>query len=96
MLDLRVIAPLDPAMVIQSVAKTGRLVAIDGGWRTCGLASEILAQVAEHVPPSLLKENCVRVTLPDAPAPTSRALERLYYSSIDDVVAAARSCVGNA
>ena len=66
------------------------------GWRTCGLASEILAQVAEHVPPSLLKENCVRVTLPDAPAPTSRALERLYYSSKDDVVAAARSCVGNA
>ena len=94
-LDLRVIAPLDPAMVIRSVSKTGRLVAIDGGWRTCGLSSEILAQVVEHVPPGLMKANCVRVTLPDAPAPTSRVLEGLYYSSIEDVVAAARSCARN-
>ena len=56
---------------------------------------EILAQVVEHVPPSLMKANCVRVTLPDAPAPTSRVLEGLYYSSIEDVVAAARSCARN-
>ncbi|MEE2863169.1 MAG: transketolase C-terminal domain-containing protein [Gemmatimonadota bacterium] len=94
-LDLRVIAPLDPAKVIRSVSKTGRLVAIDGGWRTCGLSSEILAQVVEHVPPNSMKANCVRVTLPDAPAPTSRVLEGLYYSSIEDVVAAARSCARN-
>lgn len=94
-LDLRVIAPLDPSMVIESVTKTGRLVAVDGGWRTCGLSSEILARVVENVPPSHMKSSCVRVTLPDAPAPTSRVLERLYYSSVDDVVGAVRSCFGD-
>jgi hypothetical protein len=31
----------------------------------------------------------IRVTLPDAPAPTSRVLEQIYYPSIETVLGAA-------
>jgi acetoin:2,6-dichlorophenolindophenol oxidoreductase subunit beta len=89
--DLRVINPLDAAVIIASVEKTGRLLAVDGDWSTCGLAGEVIARVAEGVPPSRLLASPRRVTLPDAPAPTSRPLEEAYYFGADDVVNAARS-----
>jgi pyruvate dehydrogenase E1 component beta subunit len=86
-IDLRVINPLDPSVVIQSVKKTGRLVVVDGGWKNCGLAGEIIAAVMETMPLSLLKSNPMRITLPDAPAPSSCALEKIYYKSVQDIVA---------
>ena len=91
--DLRVINPLKPQLVIDSVAKTGRLLAVDGGWRTCGLAGEIIAAVAEAVDPSALRCRPRRLTLPDAPAPTSKPLEEAYYQSADDVFEAARALI---
>jgi pyruvate dehydrogenase E1 component beta subunit len=93
-IDLRVLNPLDPAPILTSVLKTGRLLAVDGGWRTCGMAAEVLAVVAESVPPTRLRSRPVRLTLPDAPAPTSRVLEALYYPSVDQVARAALRLVG--
>lgn len=87
-IDLRVIAPLNAAAIEASVRKTGRLCAVDGGWRTCGLAGEIIARVAEAVPWQLLKASPRRLTLPDAPAPASRPLEDAYYTQAGDIVAA--------
>ncbi len=78
--DLRVVNPLHGADIAASVARTGRLCVIDGSWRTCGLAGEIIACVAEAIEPSAWRARPLRVTLPDAPAPTSGALEALYYS----------------
>jgi pyruvate/2-oxoglutarate/acetoin dehydrogenase E1 component len=92
-IDLRVINPLDDAIIISSVAKTGRLLAVDGDWSTCGLASEILARVSEKLPPSALRASPKRLTLPDAPAPTSKPLEKAYYFGAEEVAAAARSIV---
>lgn len=77
--DIRVLNPLDPAAVIKSVEKTGRFVAIDGGWANCGFSAELLAVVAENVAPGMLKAKSTRITLPDAPAPTSKVLEEIYY-----------------
>jgi pyruvate dehydrogenase E1 component beta subunit len=45
--DLRTLRPLDRPTIIQSVRKTGRLIAIHEGWATYGIGSEILASVAE-------------------------------------------------
>lgn len=87
--DLRVLNPFKPAPILESVRRTGRLLAIDGGWRTCGLSAEVLAVVAEEVSPANLRAKARRVTLPDAPAPTSRVLEQAYYPTTKDVVAAA-------
>jgi pyruvate dehydrogenase E1 component beta subunit len=88
--DLRVLNPINPTEVLASVVRTGRLLVVDGGWRTCGMAGEVIALVSEGIAPSILKKQPVRITLPDAPAPTSRVLEQLYYPAVSTVVSAAR------
>jgi pyruvate dehydrogenase E1 component beta subunit len=89
--DLRVLNPFQPEVILQSVKKTRRLLVVDGGWRTCGLSAEVLASVVEGVPPESLIRAPVRITLPDAPAPTTRNLESLYYPDVSRVVTAAHS-----
>lgn len=84
--DLRVVNPLKPAVVLDSVRRTGRLVAIDGGWRTCGMAGEILATAVESLPVSVWRAAPRRITLPDAPAPSARSLERAYYPQAEDLI----------
>lgn len=93
-IDLRVINPLDRSVMIDSVCKTGRLLAVDGDWATCGLASEIIASVAEGLPTGAFKEPPRRLTLPDAPAPTSKPLESAYYFQASAVTQAALSILG--
>jgi pyruvate dehydrogenase E1 component beta subunit len=90
-IDLRVLNPLDGTAVLRSVSETGRLCAVDGSWRTAGMAGEVIAGVAEKLDPRAWRSRPVRVTLPDAPAPTSRPLEEAYYPRVRDVVEAARS-----
>lgn len=87
--DLRVLNPFDPTRVVESVRKTGRLLAVDGGWKTCGMSSEVIASVVERLRPTDLRAAPARVTLPDAPAPSSIVLEKIYYPDEDLVVAAA-------
>jgi pyruvate dehydrogenase E1 component beta subunit len=88
-IDLRILNPLRPEGIVESVSKTGRLLVVDGGWRTCGMSAEVLAMVVERVPPGTLRVRPARVTLPDAPAPASRVLEELYYPTVDTLVASA-------
>ena len=76
--DPRTLKPMDEAIILRSVRKTGRLVVADTGWKTCGVASEIAACVAEKGFASL-KAPIRRVALPDVPAPTSAFLERAFY-----------------
>ncbi len=92
-IDVRVINPLDAKPIVESVARTRRLCVVDGGWRTAGLAGEIIARVVESLGPSALAAKPVRLTLPDAPAPTSKPLEAVYYTSTADVVRAATMLV---
>ena len=93
-IDVRQINPLEPARIIESVARTGRFVAVDGGWSTCGLAGELIACVAESVAPGKLRAPLARVTLPAAPAPTSAPLEKLYYPTSETVVRRVQSLFG--
>lgn len=89
-IDLRVINPLDSSVVCASVERTGRLLVIDGGWTSCGLAGELIACVSERLEPSVLRARPRRLTLRDAPAPTSRSLEASYYPSVERAVELAR------
>lgn len=95
LIDLRVLNPFDPSLIVESVKRTGRLLVLDGGWRTCGMAGEVMASVVERVSPADLKASPARITLPDAPAPTSRVLEEIYYPSLDQVVAMASSLISS-
>ncbi|MGE0763262.1 MAG: alpha-ketoacid dehydrogenase subunit beta [Bdellovibrionales bacterium] len=91
--DLRVLNPWDPTLIIESVRKTGRLVTVDGSWRNCGLAGEVMASVAEFVSPRELRSRPARVTIAEAPAPTSKVLEDIYYPKTADVVRKALAAV---
>jgi pyruvate/2-oxoglutarate/acetoin dehydrogenase E1 component len=90
-IDLRVLNPLDPKPIIDSVAKTKRLCAIDGGWATCGIAGEIIASVCEEISPYTLVDKPLRITLPNAPAPTSKTLEQDYYPNLKSILVQIRN-----
>jgi len=87
--DLRVLNPFDSTVIIESVQKTGALVVVDSGWKNAGFSAEIITSVCENIAPNVLKKSPVRVALPNAPAPTSRVLEKKYYVTTEDVVSAA-------
>lgn len=58
---------------------------VDGGWKTCGIVSEISALIVENVFKHL-KAPIKRVTLPDVPAPASCVLENVYYRKSKDII----------
>lgn len=87
-IDLRILNPFNPDVIVNSVKKTGRLLVVDGGWRTCGMAGEVISSVVETLPLGILKAAPQRITLPDAPAPTSRVLETAYYTTAEQIVSA--------
>ena len=91
-IDLRTIKPLDQSIIIQSLGKTGRLVIVDGGWKSFGTSAEIAALVGENAFGSL-KAPIKRVALPDLPAPASRSLEEVYYPKADNIASAVRELV---
>ena len=92
--DLRVLNPLDASAIVASARKTGRLCVVDGGWRTCGLAGEVIARVVESLPPRNFLASPVRLTLPDSPAPSSAPLEAAYYTTELQIVEAALRLTG--
>ena len=57
---------------------------------SAGFSGEIIAKVVERVPVDCLQNPPMRIALPDAPAPTSRVLEKDYYLTSADVVEATR------
>ena len=73
-IDLRVLNPLNADPVIASVRNTGRLCVVDGGWRTAGIAGEIIARVCESI--GSLKARPVRVTLPTRRPPPANHLRQ--------------------
>ena len=88
-IDLRVINPFHEEIITHSVAKTGRLLVIDGGWGPCGMASEVIASVVEKLSLTTLKSPPARITLPFAPAPTAEILEKAYYPTVMQILSIA-------
>jgi len=92
-IDLRILNPLDYEPLVNSVKKTGRLCVVDGDWASCGLAGEIIAGVSEQIAPTFWRSAPKRITLPSAPAPTSRSLEDIYYPKEKDILKAIFHCL---
>ncbi|PFG44893.1 pyruvate dehydrogenase E1 component beta subunit [Georgenia soli] len=92
-IDPRTLVPLDTDAVLESVARTGRLVVADPAHRTCSAAAEISAVVAEDAFDAL-KAPIVRVTTPDTQIPFSPALEKQLYPNRDNIAAAVRRVLG--
>ncbi len=85
LIDLRTIKPLDEEMIFDSVRKTGRLLVVDAGWTTLGVAGEIIARVTEEIFSSL-KTAPARLALPDLPIPSSPALAKDFYPGYRQIV----------
>jgi pyruvate dehydrogenase E1 component beta subunit len=83
--DIRLLNPLRVNEIVASVEKTGKLLVVDGDWATCGMASEIIARIVEKMDLTKLKASPIRITLPDAPAPTSKVLEDAYYITENEI-----------
>ena len=84
-IDVRTLSPLNDDEIRKSVKKTGRLAVLDPGWQSFGAAAEIVARVSEtngmH-----MKNNPLRVCLPDSHTPMSYVLEEEYYVAENEVV----------
>jgi acetoin:2,6-dichlorophenolindophenol oxidoreductase subunit beta len=88
-IDPRTLVPLDSDAVLNSVARTGRLVIADPANRTCGAAAEISAIVVEQAFDAL-KAPIIRVTTPDTHIPFSPALEKQLYPNATTIAEAVR------
>src|SRR5262249_9453065 len=92
-IDVRTLSPRDDSIILESVRKTGHLVVVDQGSMTCGYAGDIVASVVEKEFKSL-KSAPERVTLPDIPTPTTRALANFFYPTPRHIANAARKTLG--
>lgn len=86
-IDLRTIVPFDREAILESVAKTHRLVIVHEAVRTGGFGAEIAAIVADEGF-DLLDAPIKRVTAPDTPVPFSPVLEDAYLPNADKIKAA--------
>lgn len=91
-IDVRTLNPFDHTLVVESVRRTGRLIVADTGARSVGFAAEVLARVAESG--VSLRAAPMRLTLPDVPTPTTRALANRFYPTVTDIVVAAHRLMG--
>ncbi len=90
--DLRSIVPMDRETILNSVAKTGRLVVADPAHEMGSVASEVSALVAQEGFHSL-RGPIIRITTPHTHIPYSAALEKPLYPNADRIAAAARRLV---
>ena len=88
-IDLRTLRPLDKATVLESLAKTNRMIVAEEGWPTCSISSEIIA-IAMEEGFDHLDAPVLRVTDEDVPLPYAANLEALALIDSDRIVAAAK------
>ena len=94
-IDPRTTSPLDEDAILESVAKTGRLVIIDESPPRCGLAADIASIVAEKGFRSL-KAPIGKVTCPHTPVPFAPNLEDEYMPNPRRIEEAARTILAYA
>jgi len=93
LIDPRTTSPLDTDTILDSVARTGRLVVVDEGTPRCGVAADIAALVAEQAF-AALRAPIRRVTAPHTPVPFAPSLEKLYIPSVGSIGQAVRDTYG--
>lgn len=88
-IDLRTLRPLDKQTILDSLAKTNRVVIAEEGWPTCSIASEVIAICMEdgfdHLDAPVL-----RVCNEDVPLPYAANLEKLALIDAPRIIEAVR------
>jgi len=83
-IDPRTLRPLDEELILESVTKTGRIVVVDTGWKTGGVAAEISALATEKAF-KFLRAPIIRITPQDVPTPAGYTLEDVYYINKENI-----------
>lgn len=92
-IDPRSLSPLDEGAILQSVAKTNRLIVVDEANPRCNVATDIAALVADKGFDDL-DAPIKRITAPHTPVPFSPPLEDLYLPSAGKIVQAVSELLG--
>jgi pyruvate dehydrogenase E1 component beta subunit len=91
-IDLRVLRPLDDATIMQSVAKTHRVLVVDEGWRSGGISAEIAARIMEQAFFEL-DGPVARLCGAEVPIPYAKHLEYAALPQPETIVAFVRRLV---
>ncbi len=83
-IDPRTIVPLDLDTIVESVKKTGRVVVVDEGHYTCGVAAEIAQRIMEKAF-DYLDAPIERVCTRQVPIPFSPPLENYVVPGEEDI-----------
>jgi pyruvate dehydrogenase E1 component beta subunit len=94
-LDLRVLRPLDDEAITATVARTHRAVVVDEGWRSVGIAAEVVARINELAFWEL-DAPVRRVCTAEVPIPYAKHLEDAALPQPATIAAAAREVLGRA
>jgi pyruvate dehydrogenase E1 component beta subunit len=81
-LDLRSLRPLDTEAILNTVAKTNRVVLLEEGWPYGGITATIAAMIQEEAFDHL-DAPVLRVTQADVPMPYAKALEKAAKPSVE-------------
>ena len=88
-IDLRTLRPLDKAAVLESLARTNRMVVVEEGFPVCSIASEIIT-IAMEEGFDHLDAPVLRVCNEDVPLPYAANLEKLALIDTARIVAAVK------
>jgi acetoin:2,6-dichlorophenolindophenol oxidoreductase subunit beta len=91
-IDLRTIRPFDAETILESVAKTNRLVVVEEGPVTGGWAGEIMAVATERALEHL--DDAWRIATPDSPIPYSPPLEDAHLPGAERIASEIERRIG--
>jgi pyruvate/2-oxoglutarate/acetoin dehydrogenase E1 component len=91
-IDLRTLRPLDLPTVLDSVAKTNRVLLVEEGAPTGGWSADLLALVTQQALHDL--DDAWRVTTPEHPIPYSPPLEDTFLPSPELIVESVKARLG--
>jgi pyruvate/2-oxoglutarate/acetoin dehydrogenase E1 component len=92
-IDVRSLSPIDYDTIGQSVRRTGRVVIVEEGSKTGGVAGEIAAGIVERFG-KYLRAPIVRVASADVPVPFSPVLENEYRPDVEKIIKGVRQVLG--
>lgn len=84
-IDLHSISHPNRDMIVTSVEKTRKLLVADTSWSPFGVAAEISRLICEYSP-AILERPVISLGMPQAPCPTAKALEDIYYPDFSKIV----------
>jgi pyruvate dehydrogenase E1 component beta subunit len=90
--DLRSLRPLDDATIMDSVARTHRVLIVDEGWRSGGISAELGMRIMEQAFYQLDRP-VARLCAAEVPIPYAPQLEHAALPQTETILAAARELI---